>query len=222
MGNWKLSRAQEPAALTQSVLRDMRTGAPAGLSRRQLVRRTIGILTGVWLLETLAGTIGFLWPNLTSGFGGVFLLGDLATVSASPAVQGVTLRDGAPAYFFEARAYVQLIDVNLGFQDGSSPDGSGADDERAHSLATLSAPGLQAQFLHDQLLVRVPLPRLPVRPTWHQGQGAGACPAEHGPLRPRVKAGQLTVDTGHITLGPLPVALGQPGARPARAPTGCI
>ena len=32
----------------------------------------------------------------------------------------------------------------------------------------------------------------------------------------------LTIDTGKITLGPLPVALGQPGLIPPRSPTGCL
>ncbi len=35
-------------------------------------------------------------------------------------------------------------------------------------------------------------------------------------------AGVLTINTGKITLGPLPVALGQPGIIPPRTPTGCI
>jgi hypothetical protein len=35
-------------------------------------------------------------------------------------------------------------------------------------------------------------------------------------------SGSLTVDTGKITLGPLPVALGQPGLIPPKTPTGCI
>jgi hypothetical protein len=34
--------------------------------------------------------------------------------------------------------------------------------------------------------------------------------------------GVLTVDTGKITLGPLPIAVGQPGIEPPRSPTGCI
>jgi hypothetical protein len=34
--------------------------------------------------------------------------------------------------------------------------------------------------------------------------------------------GVLSIDTGKITLGPLPVALGQPGIIPPRTPTGCI
>jgi cytochrome b6-f complex iron-sulfur subunit len=35
-------------------------------------------------------------------------------------------------------------------------------------------------------------------------------------------AGALTVDTARITLGPLPIALGQPGLIPPKSPTGCI
>ena len=35
-------------------------------------------------------------------------------------------------------------------------------------------------------------------------------------------SGILTINTGKITLGPLPVALGQPGLIPPRTPTGCI
>ena len=35
-------------------------------------------------------------------------------------------------------------------------------------------------------------------------------------------AGKLTLDTGKITLGPLPIAVGQPGIIPPKSPTGCI
>jgi hypothetical protein len=34
--------------------------------------------------------------------------------------------------------------------------------------------------------------------------------------------GVLIINTGKITLGPLPVALGQPGIIPPLTPTGCI
>jgi hypothetical protein len=34
-------------------------------------------------------------------------------------------------------------------------------------------------------------------------------------------AGVLTIDTGRITLGPLPVVLGQPGLIPPRVEGGC-
>src|SRR6187455_3250078 len=119
MGNWKLTQSQEPTALTRDVLREMRTGKPAGLSRRQLIRRSLGAGVGLWLLEVSGGTIGFLWPNLSSGFGGTVTLGNFDQVAASPAVPGATLRDGAPSYFSEARAYVQLLDPTLDFQDAS-------------------------------------------------------------------------------------------------------
>ena len=34
--------------------------------------------------------------------------------------------------------------------------------------------------------------------------------------------GTLVLNTSKITLGPLPVALGQPGLEPSKSPTGCI
>ena len=52
--------------------------------------------------------------------------------------------------------------------------------------------------------------------------GPGA--AEHGPLRHAASTAtaSLTINTGKITLGPLPIAVGQPGIIPPRTPTGCI
>ena len=58
MGNWKLTRAQEPQALTEPVLREMRHGQVGGLTRRQLIRRSIGAAMALWLLEVTAGTLG--------------------------------------------------------------------------------------------------------------------------------------------------------------------
>jgi cytochrome b6-f complex iron-sulfur subunit len=37
-----------------------------------------------------------------------------------------------------------------------------------------------------------------------------------------VQNGELIVDTSTVILGPLPVALGQPGLIPAKSPGGCI
>ena len=91
MGNWKLARWQEPTTLTRDVLREMRKGRPAGLSRRTLIRRSIGFGVALWLLEVTGGLLGFLWPNLSRGFGGALVLGDFGPCRGSPAVQGVTL-----------------------------------------------------------------------------------------------------------------------------------
>jgi Rieske Fe-S protein len=60
--------------------------------------------------------------------------------------------------------------------------------------------------------------------------GIKAAGAQYGPA-PRsldrfsetvLPDGTLELDTGKITLGPLPVALGQPGLIPPKSPTGCI
>ena len=60
--------------------------------------------------------------------------------------------------------------------------------------------------------------------------GIKADGAQYGPAprrwtasrSPSTATGVLTINTGKITLGPLPVALGQPGLIPPRTPTGCI
>ena len=54
--------------------------------------------------------------------------------------------------------------------------------------------------------------------------GTGYGPAPRGMDRFAVEVdavGALTIDTGRITLGPLPVALGRPGLIPPLVPRGC-
>ncbi len=222
MGNWKLTRAQEPQALTDAVLREMRHGEVGGLTRRQLIRRTIGAAVGLWLLEVGAGTVGFLWPNLARGFGGQINLGDITTVDKSPALSGLTLADGAPAYFPQARTYVQLIDTSLGFQDGESADGSGSTTNVRTMWQKCPHLGCKPNFCdinywfecachgsrYDRLGTKV--------------QELGPAPRGLDRFAHVVQNGQLIVDTSKITLGPLPVALGQPGLIPAKSPVGCI
>ena len=41
------------------------------------MRTALGTGIGLWLLEISAGTIGFLWPNLSGGFGGKLTIGTL-------------------------------------------------------------------------------------------------------------------------------------------------
>jgi cytochrome b6-f complex iron-sulfur subunit len=222
MGNWKLTRWQEPKALTTEVLRELRTGQPAGLSRRQLIRRSIGAITGLWLLEVTGGTLAFLWPNLTRGFGSTITLGNLDTVKASPAVQGATLADGAPSYFSDARTYVQLIDPTLGFRDGDSPDGSGD----ATNVRTLyqRCPhlGCKPNFCTINYWFECPCHGSRYDRLGTKIQELGPAPRSLDRFAHEVAGGVLTVDTSKITLGPLPVPLGQPGLIPAKSPTGCI
>jgi cytochrome b6-f complex iron-sulfur subunit len=216
MGNWKLTRAEEPTALTAQARREMRSGKPAGLSRRQLIRRSIGAGVGLWLLEVGAGTIGFLWPNLSSGFGGEITLGDIDQVSANPAVQGITLKDGAPAYFSEARAYIQLVDPSLGFQDGDSADGSGETTNVRTLYQRCPHLGCKPNFCDRNYWFECPCHGSRYDRLGTKVMELGPAPRGMDRFASSVDGGVLTVDTSRITLGPLPVALGQPGLIPSR------
>ena len=111
------------------------------------------------------GTIGFLWPNLSRGFGGTIDARRHRRRSRpTRPCQGATLRDGAPAYF-RRRADVRPADrPSARLCRRRQHRRFGRDDQRAGAVSALPAPGLQAQLLHHQLLVRVPLPRLALRP----------------------------------------------------------
>ena len=80
MSNYHVEPASKPQALTSEALKSMRTEAPKGLSRRQLLRTSLGASVGLWLLEVSAGTLGFLWPNLSGGFGGKVEIGTLQDI----------------------------------------------------------------------------------------------------------------------------------------------
>ena len=222
MGNWKLTRSQEPQALTEPVLREMRNGRSGGISRRQLIRRSIGAAVGLWLLEVSAGTIGFLWPNLSRGFGGVLALGDIETVSGSPDAEGVTLKDGAPAYVFAARAFVQLADPNRGFQEGTSEDGMGTTTNVWTFWQKCTHLGCKPNFCSTNFWFECPchgsrFDRLGVKI-----KELGPAPRNLDRFSHQVKDGELIVDTSRVMLGSLPIALGQPGLIPARSVSGCI
>jgi len=222
MGNWKLARWQEPRTLTKDVLREMRKGRPAGMSRRTLIRRSIGFGVTLWLLELTGGILGFLWPNLSRGFGGALTLGDMATVSGNPAVQGVTLSDGAPSYFSTARTYVQLIDPARGFVDGTSADGSGANTNVRTLYQRCPHLGCKPNFCTTNYWFECPCHGSRYDRLGTKVQELGPAPRSLDRFAHTIEAGVLTVDTSRLTLGPLPVALGQPGLIPARSPTGCV
>ena len=222
MGNWKLTQSQEPQALTQPVLRQMRTGQTGGLTRRQLIRRSIGAAVALWLLEVSAGTIGFLWPNLARGFGGQINLGDFQTVSDSPELAGLTLTDGAPSYFPAARTFVLLNDPNLAFQNGDSPDGEGTVTNVKTLYQKCPHLGCKPNFCESNFWFECPCHGSRYDRLGVKVQELGPAPRGMDRFAHRVQDGDLIVDTSKVVLGPLPVALGQPGLIPAKSPTGCI
>jgi cytochrome b6-f complex iron-sulfur subunit len=224
MSNYHVEPADRPRALVPQAIKSLRRSQVQGISRRQLLRYSIGGGIALWLLEVTAGTLGFLWPNLSGGFGSKVKIGTLEDVKL--ANTNLPISDGFPAYFPEARAYVVLIDPGRQqFLPGDDPSGGGE---------ALNVRGLYQRCPH---LGCKPNPCLknfwmecPCHGSRYDRLGIKAAGPQYGPA-PRSMdrfsasvdgGGVLTLDTGKITLGPLPVAVGQPGIIPPRTPTGCI
>jgi cytochrome b6-f complex iron-sulfur subunit len=224
MSNYQVEPADRPKALVPQAIKSLRRSQVQGISRRQLLRYSIGGAIGLWLLEVTAGTIGFLWPNLSGGFGSKVRIGTYEDVKN--ANTNLPIADGFPAYFADARAYVILIDTGRQqYFQGEDTSGDGT---------PLNVRGLYQRCPH---LGCKPNPCLknfwfecPCHGSRYDRLGIKAAGAQYGPAprsMDRFSAavdgdGVLTLDTGKITLGPLPVAVGQPGIIPPRTPTGCI
>lgn len=205
------------------VLRARRAQQVGGLSRRSLLRAAIGTGVGLWLAEALGGTIAFAWsavaharPKITVG-----TFADL--VAANP---GLPIREGFPAYVPAARAFVILVDPGRAeWNPGIDITGDGVTlNVRALSqvcphLGCRPNPCIEDFWFHcpchqsryDRLGIKA------------AGERFG--PAPRGMDRYQVAVdenGVLTIDTAQITLGPLPVALGQPGLIPPHVENGCV
>jgi cytochrome b6-f complex iron-sulfur subunit len=224
MSNYHVEPAAKPQALTKEAIKSLRKQQVQGLSRRQLMRTALGTAVGLWLLEVSAGTLGFIWPNLSGGFGGKLLIGTLDDVKTQNST--LPIDEGFPAYYSFARSFIMLVDpAQQRFIPGEDTTGDGtalnvrALYQRCPHLGCKPNPCLKNFWLecpchgsrYDRLGTKV--------------DGAQYGPAPRSMDRFSVSVdgdGALTIDTGKITLGPLPVALGQPGVIPPRAPTGCI
>jgi cytochrome b6-f complex iron-sulfur subunit len=224
MSNYHVEAVDKPAALTSEALKSLRHQQVQGLSRRQLIRRALGAGVGLWLLELTAGTIGFIWPNLASGFGGKLPIGTLEDVKA--ANTSLPIEEGYPAYFAEARAFVILVDpAQQRFIAGEDVTGDGRPLNVRALYQRCPHLGCKPNACEKNFWLECPC-----HGSRYDRLGIKADGAQYGPA-PRSMdrfsisvdaAGTLTIDTGKITLGPLPVALGQPGIIPPRTPTGCI
>jgi cytochrome b6-f complex iron-sulfur subunit len=224
MSNYHVEPAAKPAALTKEAIKSLRREQVQGLSRRQLMRAALGTGIGLWLVEVTAGTLAFAWPNLSQGFGGKLRIGSLEDVKTQNSV--LPIDEGFPAYYAEARAFIILVDpAQQRFIPGEDTTGDG------HAL------NVRALYQRCPHLGCKPNPceknfwlECPCHGSRYDRLGIKADGAQYGPA-PRSMdrfsiavdgEGVLTIDTGKITLGPLPVALGQPGIIPPRTPTGCI
>lgn len=222
MSNYHVEPASKPQALTKEALKAMRNEAPKGLSRRQLLRTSLGAAVGLWILEVSAGTLSFLWPNLSGGFGGEVEIGTFDDIRNTNAA--LPIAEGYPAYYQEARAFVMLVDPSRQeFVPGEDQSGDGtalnvrALYQRCPHLGCKPNPCLKSFWLecacHGSRYDRLGT----------KAKELGPAPRGMDRFAVIVRDdGTLVLDTSRITLGPLPVALGQPGLEPSKSPTGCI
>lgn len=224
MSNYQVEPADRPQALAKEAIKSMRREQVQGLSRRQLLRNSLGGAVAIWFIEVLAGTVGFLWPNLTGGFGGTYVIGSLEDLKLQNST--LPIAEGFPAYVPDARAFIILVDpTRQQFIPGEDRTGDGtalnvrALYQRCPHLGCKPNACLKNFWLecpchgsrYDRLGIKA------------DGAAFGPAPRSMDRFAATVEAdGTLVLDTGKITLGPLPVALGQPGLIPPKSPTGCI
>jgi cytochrome b6-f complex iron-sulfur subunit len=224
MSNYQVEPAARPQALTKEALKARRHEQVQGMSRRTLIRRSIGGAVALWLTELTAGTLGFLWPNLAGGFGGIVKIGTLNDLKL--ANSNLPIADGFPAYVPDARAYIVLIDTNRQeFIPGTDTSGDGTSlnvrplYQRCPHLGCRPNPCLK-NFWFECPCHGSRYDRLGIKA---DGARFGPAPRSMDRFSGTVQGdGTLVLDTGKITLGPLPIALGQPGLIPPKSPTGCI
>jgi cytochrome b6-f complex iron-sulfur subunit len=224
MSNYHVQHADKPQALTKEAIKSLRNHPVQGMSRRRLLRVSLGGGMALWLTEVLGGSLNFLWPNLAGGFGGNVRIGTLDDVKLLNA--SLPIAEGFPAYFPDARAFVVLVDpARQAFVPGEDKVGEGtalnvrALYQRCPHLGCKPNPCVKNFWLE-----------CPCHGSRYDRLGVKAAGTKYGPA-PRsmdrfsatVEAdGTLVLDTSKITLGPLPVAVGQPGIIPPKSPTGCI
>ena len=224
MSNYQVEPVNKPQALTKEAITALRHEQVQGVSRRELLRGSLAAAMALWLVEVTAGTIGFLWPNLQGKFGGDVKIGTFAEVKTANAT--LPIDQGFPAYYSNAKAFVILVDPSQQrFIPGEDMTGDGTSVnvralyQRCPHLGCKPNP-CQKNFWMECPCHGSRYDRLGVK-----AAGSQYGPAPRGMDRFGVRVdpdGTLVINTGKITLGPLPVAVGQPGIIPPRTPTGCI
>lgn len=209
--------------LTGPVLRARRTEQIGGLSRRTLLRRALGAGVGLWLLETVGGTLAFAWSAVAT-VGAKVRIGTLDDLIATN--PGLPILDGFPVYVQEARVFVVLVDPSRGgWQRGVDETGEGT----VLNVRALSQVcphlGCRPNPCVEDFWFRCPCHQSRYDRLGIKAAGERFGPAPRGMDRLAIEVGPdgvLTVDPNRVTLGPLPVALGQPGIILPRVEDGCV
>ena len=225
MSNYHVEPVDRPQALATEALKSLRNHPVQGMSRRRLLRVSLGGGIGLFLAEMTGGFIALFWPNLEGGFGDArFRIGTFDDVKVANSTLPVA--SGFPAYVADARAFIILIDpARQEFVPGVDEKGEGT---------ALNVRALYQRCPHLGCKPNACLKNFwlecPCHGSRYDRLGIKAAGAVYGPA-PRsmdrfsmtVEAdGVLYLNTSKITLGPLPIAVGQPGIIPPKSPTGCI
>lgn len=224
MSNYHVEPASKPQALSKEAIKALRHEQVQGISRRQLLRTSLGAAVGLWLLELGAGTLGFLWPSIASGTKSQVRVGTLKEVKAQNAA--LPIAEGFPAYFQEAKAFVVLVDTaRQEFVPGEDKTGDGTALNVRAMYQRCPHLGCKPNACEKNFWLECPCHGSRYDRLGTKVAGTQYGPAPRGMDRFAIivdGGGALFVDTLKITLGPLPVALGQPGVIPPKSPTGCI
>lgn len=215
MSNYHVEPADKPKALTKEALKSIRHEQVQGVSRRELLRGSLAAGLGLWLLEVTAGTVGFLWPNLEGQFGGQVRIGTLDDVKNANST--LPIDEGFPAYFSSAKAFVMLVNPSQQrFIPGQDPTGDGTSVNVRALYQRCPHLGCKPNFCDRNYWFECPCHGSRYDRLGTKVLEQGPAPRGLDRFASKVENGVLTVDTSRITLGPLPVALGQPGLIPSR------
>jgi cytochrome b6-f complex iron-sulfur subunit len=224
MSNYHVEPASQPQALSKEAIKSLRHEQVQGISRRTLLRTSIGAAMGLWLLELGAGTIGFLWPSIASGNKSQVKIGTLAEIKTQNS--SLPIDQGFPAYYQPAKSFVMLIDPSRQeFVPGADASGDGSALNVRALYQRCPHLGCKPNPCLKNFWIECPCHGSRYDRLGTKAKGPAFGPAPRGMDRFSIIVKDdlaLYVDTLKITLGPLPVALGEPGLIPPKSPTGCI
>jgi cytochrome b6-f complex iron-sulfur subunit len=190
-----LSFMRASKAARQSVLPGGGTVKPVpGMSRRDFFRKSLITSSLVFGAEFGAGTIAFLWPNLTGGFGSVVAAGSVADLKADIAA------NGGFSYVGAARTYIVAW------------DGRAGDGQADYPTLGVTAEGLMSLYQRCvHLGCRVPFCgsskwfECPCHGSKYNGAGEyqlGPAPRGMDRFAMEIVDGNVFVDTSEVQLGP--------------------
>ena len=218
MSNYHVEPIDKPAALTKEAIKSLRKQQVQGLSRRQLMRAALGHRDR---------------PVAARGHGRharLHLAEPRGRLRGADPDRRRSRRQAPELDAADRRGLPGLLRRGPRVRDPRRPGAAAVHRRRGHDRRRRRALNVRALYQRCPHLGCKPNPCLknfwlecPCHGSRYDRLGIKAEGAQYGPA-PRGMdrfsisvdgAGVLTIDTGKITLGPLPVALGQPGHHPA-------